>query len=208
MPVSAFLALRPLILASRSPRRSAFLEDLGIPFTALPAPCAEPRPLPGEEPADYAVRAAKAKALAVFQSLGDRRDHPTVLAADTVVILRGAEGEEILGKPRDESEATAMLARLSGRTHQVVTACCLTMDGRTESFQDAAEVTFARWPLPVLEACARSGEALDKAGAYGIQGFGAFLVSEIRGSWTTVVGLPLDKTIRRLIDAGVLAVKV
>lgn len=205
MPASAFRPLRPLILASRSPRRRAFLRNLGIPFAVLPATGAEPRPLPGEDPKDYAIRTAEAKALSVFQSLGGRQDHPAVLAADTAVILRQENGAEILGKPRDKAEAVSMLVRLSGRTHHVVTACCLTMEGYTKSFHDVTEVSFANWPLPVLEAYAESGDPLDKAGAYGIQDSGAFLVSGIRGSWSTVVGLPLDLAIQHLLDAGVLA---
>lgn len=205
MPASAFRTLRPLILASGSPRRRAFLKSLGIAFAVLPASCAEPRPLSGEDPRDYTVRTAEAKARAVFKEVKIRLDRPAVLAADTTVILRQEGSAEILGKPRDKAEAVAMLSRLSGRSHQVVTACCLIVDGKVENFDDTAEVTFARWPLSVLEAYADSGDPLDKAGAYGIQDGGAFLVSGIHGSWSTVVGLPLNMVIERLLNAGVLA---
>ena len=204
MHTNAFRALRPLVLASGSPRRRDFLESMGIPFSVIPATCPEPRPLPGEDPRDYTVRTAEAKARAVFETLKDNPDRPAVLAADTTVILRHEGGAEILGKPRDRDEAVAMLSRLCGRSHHVVTACCLAMDGHVATFDDVTEVTFAAWPRSVLEAYADSGDPMDKAGAYGIQDGGAFLVSGIRGSWSTVVGLPLDIVLRHLLDSGVL----
>ena len=189
---NAFSMLRPLVLASASPRRRDFLESAGVLFTCMPATCPEPRPLPGEEPRLYAMRSAEAKARFVLDALSARRDGPAVLAADTIVILRGEGAASILGKPRDEEEALAMLTRLSGRTHEVATACCLAVDGRTVCFDDVTKVTFAPWPRPVLEAYVAGGDPMDKAGAYGIQGEGAFLVRGIEGSWSTVAGLPLD----------------
>ncbi len=200
-----FKILRPLVLASGSPRRRAFLEGMNIPFEVIPATCPEPRPLPGEDPRVYTGRTAEAKARFVLDSLSRRIDRPAVLAADTAVILRDASGASILGKPRDRNDAVDMLSRLSGKTHQVVTACCLAMDDRTEHFDDVTEVTFAPWPLSVLEAYADSGDPLDKAGAYGIQDGGAFLVQSIHGSWSTVVGLPLDIVLARLLGTHVLA---
>ncbi|MBQ3171527.1 MAG: septum formation protein Maf [Mailhella sp.] len=201
---NAFTILRPLVLASGSPRRRAFLEGMGIPFEVLPADCPEPRPLPGEDPREYTNRCAEAKARHVLASLAHRGDSPAVLSADTTVIIRDEHGSDILGKPRDKAEAVAMLSRLSGRTHQVVTACCLAMDGHVERFDDVTDVTFAAWPLPLIEAYADSGDPLDKAGAYGIQEGGAFMVQSIRGSWSTVVGLPLDIVLERLLAANVL----
>ena len=130
-----------------------------------------------------------------------------MLAADTIVILRGEGAASILGKPRDEEEALAMLTRLSGRTHEVATACCLAVDGRTVCFDDVTKVTFAPWPRPVLEAYVAGGDPMDKAGAYGIQGEGAFLVRGIEGSWSTVAGLPLDLVLEKLIQNDVLALK-
>ena len=204
---NAFSMLRPLILASGSPRRRAFLESVGIPFACRPASCPEPRPLPGEEPRAYAMRSAEAKARFVLSSLSEKEKGAAVLAADTIVILRDEGGPSILGKPRDEEEALAMLSRLSGRSHEVSTACCLAMDGRTECFDDVTKVTFAPWPLPVLRAYAASSDPLDKAGAYGIQEGGAFLVRGIEGSWSAVVGLPLDKVLEKLLSCGVLALR-
>ncbi len=204
---NAFSMLRPLVLASASPRRRDFLESAGVLFTCMPATCPEPRPLPGEEPRLYAMRSAEAKARFVLDALSVRRDGPAVLAADTIVILRGEGAASILGKPRDEEEALAMLTRLSGRTHEVATACCLAVDGRTVCFDDVTKVTFAPWPRPVLEAYVAGGDPMDKAGAYGIQGEGAFLVRGIEGSWSTVAGLPLDLVLEKLIQNDVLALK-
>lgn len=204
---SAFTMLRPLVLASGSPRRRAFLESVGLTFRILPAACDEPRPLPGEDPRAYAARCAEAKARFVLTSMTDREAGTAVLSADTIVILRDETGASILGKPRDKAEALAMLSRLSGRTHEVVTSCCLAMDSHVECFDDMTEVTFAPWPRSVLEAYVESGDPLDKAGAYGIQGKGAFLVSRVSGSWSTVVGLPLNLVLERLLAAGVLDLK-
>lgn len=203
----AFTMLRPLTLASGSPRRRAFLEGAGLDFDVLAAACPEPRPVPGEDPRHYAGRCAEAKARFVLRSLAARHDRPAVLSADTIVILRDEDGASILGKPRDRDDAVAMLSRLSGRTHEVVTSCCLAMDNHVECFDDMTEVTFAPWPRSVLEAYADSGDPLDKAGAYGIQDGGAFLVSSLQGSWSTVVGLPLDLVLERLLRAGVIGLK-
>lgn len=200
----AFTLLRPLVLASGSPRRRAFLESVGLRFDIIPASCPEPRPCPGEDPRAYAARCAEAKARSVLSSLAGRRDRPAVLSADTIVILRDAAGASILGKPRDRDDAVAMLSRLSGRTHEVVTSCCLAMDNHVECFDDMTEVSFAPWPRAVLEAYADSGDPLDKAGAYGVQDGGAFLVSGLHGSWSTVVGLPLNLVLERLLASGVL----
>ena len=201
---SAFTMLRPLVLASGSPRRRAFLEGVGLDFEILPATCPEPRPLPGEDPRSYAARSAEAKARFVLDVVRARGDDAAVLSADTIVILRDGSEASILGKPRDRDDAVAMLSRLSGRTHEVVTSCCLAVDHHVEGFDDMTEVTFAPWPLPVLEAYADSGDPLDKAGSYGIQDGGAFLVSGLNGSWSTVVGLPLDLVLERLLRAGVI----
>ena len=147
---SAFTMLRPLVLASGSPRRRAFLEGMGLDFEVLPASCPEPRPLSGEDPRAYAARCAEAKARFVLGSLSSRTDRPAVLSADTIVILRDGNAASILGKPRDRNDAVAMLSRLAGRTHEVVTSCCLAMDDHVEAFDDMTKVTFAPWPLSVL----------------------------------------------------------
>ena len=204
MAFSLFRLCRPLILASASPRRRDFLYSAGLRAEVHPAACPEPRPEAGEDPLAYTRRCAQAKALAVASELAGRRDHPAVLAADTAVILRDGAKAEILGKPANRDDAVAMLEKLCGRTHQVTTACCLAWDGQADVFDDTADVTFNDWPRSALEAYAAGGEPMDKAGAYGIQGGGAFLVREMRGSWSTVVGLPLDMVLKRMLQAGIL----
>ena len=201
---SAFTMLRRLVLASGSPRRRAFLEGVGLNFDILPASCPEPRPVPGEDPRTYAARCAEAKARSVLDAVRRRGDDAAVLSADTIVILRDGPEASILGKPRDRDDAVAMLSRLSGRTHEVVTSCCLAVDHHADCFDDMTEVTFAPWSRPVLEAYADSGDPLDKAGSYGIQDGGAFLVSSLKGSWSTVVGLPLDMVLKHLLSAGII----
>ena len=191
----AFRALLPLVLASGSPRRRELLASLGLTFRIDPGNGEEPRPEPGEAPADYALRAAKAKALPVAKA------HPeaVILAADTIVVLDG----DILGKPQDTADAEDMLARLSGRIHQVVTGCCLrTPEGVTELFAVSSDVTMRRSSRAELAAYAATGEPLDKAGAYAIQGLGGFLVRRVEGSYTNVVGLPLSRVLGRLLELG------
>lgn len=186
-----FQALVPVILASASPRRQQFLEDLGIAFRVVRPAGIEPRPQPGQSPENYVLTAARAKARSVSSAPGT-----LLLAADTIVAL----GSRILGKPRDFSDALAMLRMLEGATHQVITAvCCRLPDRREVTFCDTTHVHFHSWPDTVLAAYARTGEPADKAGAYAIQGKGAFLVAGMEGSWTTVVGLPLTPLITLLL---------
>ena len=195
--------LRPgcrLVLASASPRRRQFLEEWGLPFTLAQPTGAEPRPAPGETPEAYTCRAAAAKATAASQGLAATERGPSlVLAADTVVALEG----DILGKPRDRAHALEMLLRLNGREHTVVSAVCLTPpQGTVRVFSDVSRVRFGRWPEAALRAYAHTGEPDDKAGAYAIQGQGAFLVDRVEGSWSTVVGLPLAPLAQALLAMG------
>lgn len=191
-----FRALTPIILASGSPRRRQFLEELGLAFELVRPQGVEPRPAAGEAPDDYARRAAAAKAQAV-----PHRPGSLLLAADTIVALDG----DILGKPRDTDDALRMLRRLAGRTHTVTSAvCCVLPDGEEIRFHDATAVTFHPWSEDVLAAYARTGEPLDKAGAYAIQGLGAFLTARIKGSWSTVVGLPVTPLAALLLERGVI----
>jgi len=193
-----------LVLASASPRRRSFLEEWGLPFVIARPGGAEPAPLPGEPPVAYAGRAAQAKAHATLSSLEpETRCRSLIVAADTVVAL----GESILGKPRDTADAIAMLQRLAGRGHEVITAVCLLLPQSTsrhteEIFSDTSRVFFHPWPLPLLTAYAATGEPTDKAGAYAIQGQGAFLVERLEGSWSTVVGLPVTLLAARLLEYG------
>lgn len=192
-----FRALTPIILASGSPRRRQFLEELGLAFELVRPQGIEPRPVAGEAPEKYARRAAAAKAHAV-----PRRPESLLLAADTIVALDG----DILGKPRDTADALAMLRRLAGRAHTVTSAvCCLLPDGEEVRFHDTTTVTFHPWPEEALAAYARTGEPLDKAGAYAIQGLGAFLTARIEGSWSTVVGLPVTPLAALLLERGIIA---
>lgn len=189
--------LRPLILASASPRRRELLQQAGIEFEVVTCPAAEPAVEAGESPSAFAVRAAEAKALSVA------RRHPGrwVLGADTVVALDG----QVLGKPRDATEAATMLRRLSGRTHQVhtgVALVCAPEDGRVVRRCEVVttSVTFCDLDEAQIAAYVASGEPLDKAGAYGIQGAGRALVSEYRGSYSNVVGLPME-TLTQMLQA-------
>ena len=249
-----------LVLASGSPRRRLFLSEWGLPFELARPDGAEPLPLPGEQPDAYTRRAAAAKAYAVVACLdrtGARTSASTqgkaiILSADTVVAVDG----DILGKPHDAAHALAMLQRLTGRGHEVISAVCLLLppsagasenvlgntagvatgiatgiaDGATPDttpgnvpdtthnadsnalcqgcgaeeliFSDASRVYFHPWPESVLQAYVDTGEPHDKAGAYAIQGQGAFLVDRIEGSWSTVVGLPVTQLAHLLLHRG------
>lgn len=196
-PPGAFTATLPLLLASASPRRRRLLASLGVEFTVLPAG-AEPDPAPGEGPADYALRAARAKA----EEAAAQRPDCLVIAADTIVVL----GSEIMGKPRDAAHAVQMLERLAGHTHQVITGCCLFPPGgngrKPTTFAAFSDVAMLQADRRTLAAYVATGEPMDKAGAYAIQGKGGFLVERVSGSYTNVVGLPLAKLTRALLEMG------
>jgi septum formation protein len=192
-----FYAAQPLALASASPRRQEFLRLLGLEFESIRPAGIEPQPLTGENPADYAQRAATAKALAVAQA----RPEACVLGADTVVALEG----EILGKPRDRRHALDMLLKLSGKSHVVISACCCCLpDGTTRHAAGEARVHFFPWQRDVLAAYAATDEVLDKAGAYALQGRGAFLAQRVEGSVSAVVGLPMAQLVALLTELGVI----
>lgn len=184
-----------LVLASASPRRQQLLASLGLEFEVAPADIDEtPRPL--EDPADYARRLAAEKAAVAAARYPSGR---LLLAADTVVALGG----EILGKPADERDAARMLRRLSGRTHQVHTAVAARRDAATALRMATTQVTFRSLRDAEIEAYVSSGEPLDKAGAYGIQGMAAVFVSGLSGSYSGVVGLPMCETTELLREFGV-----
>lgn len=206
---AVFSARCPLVLASSSPRRIAFLAKLGLHARTLcpPSQC-EPQPLPGERPETYALRAASAKArgsLALLSSdntpSNTNAPSPLLIAADTIVVLQ----RRILGKPRDPEHALSMLRALAGKTHTVITACSLWKDGREECFAVRSKVRMWDCPEELLAAYARSGEPADKAGAYAVQGAGAFLVKSIEGSWSNVVGLPLAELVQALLALRAIA---
>lgn len=183
-----------LILASASPRRRELLERIGVSIEVVPAAIDES--LAGREsPEAAALRLARTKAEAVAR----RRRGRFVLGADTIVAIEG----EILGKPADRDEAGGMLARLVGREHQVITGICV-VDGEGAAAERAVctAVSMRRAPEAEIEGYLDSGEWRGKAGAYAIQGIAAALVSEVRGSVTNVIGLPLAETLELLSRAG------
>lgn len=190
MGIGAFKESADIILASASPRRSELLGSTGISFRIIPSTVDEPPADSGETPGGYALRMARLKARDVAWG------HPGsfVLGADTVV----AVGEFILGKPTDVEDAKRMLAMLSGREHTVVTGCVLIgPDGQTIWEEAvASKVSFARLSEEAIAAYVATGEPMDKAGGYAIQGLGAFMIARVDGSYTNVVGLPLAETVR------------
>lgn len=180
-----------LILASRSPRRRSLLQQMGIVFEVSGADINEDS-LPHEDPAHYTRRMAREKALAVGRTSGDA----WILGADTVVVA----AERIMGIPAGRDEAADMLSTLSGRSHTVITSFCLhrpsTADSEVQSVE--SQVIFKQLSPREIEGYIRSGEPFDKAGGYAVQGLGAFMVREVRGSYTNVVGLPLCEVIETM----------
>lgn len=174
--------MTPVILASGSPRRRQLLDMLGIEHRVVPPDVDETR-RNGEAPADYVVRLAGEKARAV----SGREPGALVLAADTTVVL----GSELFAKPESAAEAIAMLERLAGRTHQVFTGVALARGERVETALDVSDVTFRPLSSGFIADYVATGEPMDKAGAYAIQGKGAALIEGIRGDFFGVMGLPL-----------------
>jgi septum formation protein len=192
---------RPLILASASPRRAELLTQIGLDFRVCPAHADEPPPSPGEDVVDWARQIAEAKARATAALLP--ADPVLVLGADTVVLITGGEDvaapcyrgkpASVLGKPRDAADARAMLRRLSGRKHVVLSAFAVLAhpEDTLVTCAVATTVRFRHLDDAEIDAYIAMGEPLDKAGAYGIQGRGAVLIHDIDGDYYTVVGLPL-----------------
>lgn len=176
-----------LYLASASPRRQALLRQLGVAFEALTPRVAE-KPRAGEDARGYVARLARGKAQAVAALVrGTGLPPRPVLGADTEVVLDG----EILGKPRDRGHGLAMLRRLSGRTHQVLTAICLLDQDEAHEALAESRVTFASLGPEEIEAYWATGEPADKAGGYAVQGRAAAFIARIEGSYSGIVGLPL-----------------
>jgi len=182
-------------LASASPRRSELLRQIGVRFTVRAAAIAEEQ-LAKETPDAYVVRLAAAKAEAVWAAVTGAQP---VLGADTAVVLDGA----VLGKPLDAAEAAAMLERLSGRTHRVLTAVALRHAAGLETRLSASEVRFRATTAAERLAYCVTEEPFDKAGGYGIQGYAAVFVEELKGSYSGVVGLPLFETAALLTRCGI-----
>lgn len=197
-----FRMLQPLILASESPRRKILLHSAGLVFRACPSGIDEPGPRDGrfgpEGPALVAERCARLKA----QALSASYPSAFVLGADTIVVREG----QIFGKPSDVAGAVRMLELLSNRDHEVITGVCLIgPDGKTRRAGSVVtRVSFKSVSKREIEAYVKTGEPMDKAGGYGIQGAGAFLVRSVEGSYTNVVGLPLCEVIDWLMDENVI----
>lgn len=186
-----------LHLASGSPRRRELLAQIGVPFVTLIASIDETA-LPDEPAQRYVERLAREKALAGLATLG-RSEGAVVLGADTAVVLDG----RILGKPNDRADALSTLAALSGREHEVMTAVALAATDRVESRVVVSRVRFRPLRPGEAEAYWATGEPRDKAGGYGIQGLAAVFVSQLEGSYSAVVGLPLCETAQLLEVFGI-----
>ncbi|HZN02342.1 MAG TPA: Maf family protein [Candidatus Polarisedimenticolia bacterium] len=198
-PTSVAAPGRLLVLASASPRRAELLSLLGLRFDVRPTNVDE-SPRPGEAPADLAERLAREKALATTPSAGPS----LVVAADTVVVLDGG----LLGKPADRSEAAAFVGRLAGRTHEVMTGLAVRAlpEEALESEVVRSRVTFSPMRPDEIDWYARTGEGLDKAGAYALQGIGAVFVRSVEGSYTNVIGLPMERLYPSLVRFGILRI--
>jgi septum formation protein len=185
------------ILASSSPRRKNLLELLGIPFEVVPARIDE-KPLDREEPEAFVLRMARAKA----REVSAMHAGSWTLGADTIVVLDG----RMMGKPGNETEAVDMLMALSGRDHLVLSGVALVNDaaGCRADGMARTTVTFRGFRRAEAEAYVRTGEPMDKAGAYGAQGIGALLIERVEGSYSNVVGLPLALVLSMLEKANVI----
>lgn len=189
----------PIYLASRSPRRAELLQQIGVQFSVLASDVDESERV-NESPTDYVLRLAKTKAEACVALLvhGNREIRP-VLAADTTVSIDG----RILGKPKDEEDARAMLQLMSGRRHEVLTALAVATPHGIEASLSVTQVEMAALTADEIEAYIRSGEPFDKAGAYGIQGLASTFIKRIEGSYSGVMGLPIYETTQLLKSAGI-----
>ena len=185
-----------LYLASASPRRRELLAQLGLVCEVVPADVDETQ-LSGEAPADYVVRLARLKAETAAARLG--QPAKPVLGADTAVVVEG----EVLGKPHDREQGLAMLARLAGRQHEVLSAVALWSPRGITSALSLSRVRFRDIPAAEARAYWDTGEPADKAGGYAIQGRGAVFATELQGSYSGVMGLPLYETAELLRAAGV-----
>lgn len=186
-----------LILASASPRRRELLSRLGLEFTVMAAQADETL-LPGLSPQEQVVRLSKIKAQAVRDSL-ECRPGQVIISADTVVVLE----ERILGKPKDAAQAAQMLEALSGREHLVLTGVTVLSDAGLQHLCEETRVFFRPLTQTEITAYIHTGEPMDKAGAYGIQGYGALFVEKLIGDYYNVMGLPLCALGQMLRRAGI-----
>jgi len=188
------MTLPRVILASQSPRRRELLTLVGITHEVRPADIDETY-LAGEKPAPHAERLARGKCAVI----AEREPDALVIGSDTIVVVDG----EVLGKPKDEGDAGHMLRRLSGRSHIVVTAVAVAWRGETRSAVEEVTVTFHSLADDDIAAYIATREPMDKAGAYGIQGYGATIVERVDGDYFAVMGLPLQLLVRVLRELGI-----
>ena len=188
------LADLDVILASSSPRRRDLLDLIGVAHDVRAADVDETYP-DGEKPAAHAERLAREKA----ETIAAENRESLVIGADTIVVV----GDEVLGKPRDQADATRMLKLLSGRTHVVMTAVAASLGGRTVSTVENVKVTFRDLRTDEIASYIDTGEPMDKAGAYGIQGYGATIVNRIDGDYFAVMGLSLVRLVDLMAQLGV-----
>jgi len=189
------MTTRPrVVLASASPRRRELLRLVGIDYEVRPADIDESY-LPGEVPREHAERLARGKAEAIAALAGSEA---VTIGSDTIVVVDG----DVLGKPRDRQHAAQMLRRLSGRSHIVMTGVAVSWRGTTLSGVEEVGVTFRVLSDDEIERYIDTGEPMDKAGAYGIQGFGATIVERVDGDYFAVMGLALNRLARLLADSG------
>ena len=183
-----------VILASQSPRRRELLALVGISHSVQPADIDESA-LPNEEPRAYCERLAREK----VATIAARDPDALVIGSDTIVVVDG----DVLGKPGDAGEARAMVGRLSGRSHVVMTAIAMRWRGQERSAVEEVGVTFHPLSAEEIAAYVATGEPMDKAGAYGIQGYGATIVARVDGDYFAVMGLPIQRLVRLLAELGV-----
>jgi len=186
-----------IYLVSLSPRRRELLHQIGVAHESVRVEVDE-TPRPGEAPAEYVMRLALAKANAGLEATRDRNRRLPLLAADTAVVIDG----DILGKPADEAQAVAMMRRLSGRSHKVLTGVAL-IDAERDSRLSISRVSFRPVSEDEAKTYWQTGEPADKAGGYAIQGRGAVFISRLEGSFSGVMGLPLFETAELLRTAGI-----
>jgi septum formation protein len=189
-----FKANGPVVLASESPRRKELLESIGIDFTIIPSLKEEPDPSEFQTAMGYVIECAQQKA----KDVAKKHPKAVVIGSDTVVVLGG----EILRKPQDKAQARGYLRRLSGKTHDVITAVTIVKGESTQSFQEMTRVTFYDLPEAWIRAYTSTDDPYDKAGAYGIQTISGLFVRKIDGDYNTVVGLPIASLTQKLAGSG------
>ncbi|PIC80631.1 septum formation protein Maf [Sporosarcina sp. P18a] len=193
-----FSSVKPIVLASSSPRRKELLQLAGIDFIVRPSDVDENLPFTPEEPYEYAVRLSEQKALAVVES-----EEEIIIAADTIVVKDG----KVFPKPEDDAQAIDFLMELSGELHEVITGVTILAKGKTIQFAGLSQVKFRKLDEELVRAYVKSGDASDKAGAYGIQTQGMLFVENMVGDYQNIVGLPISDLVNRMRQEGLLTLE-